>query len=77
MTWIRSNAGWLAALLTLIGAGSTAYLALYVRAAQAEPNARITALETHRSHDAADLADIKRKLESIETKIDRLAERIP
>lgn len=65
MTWVRANVGWMAAILTLIGAGSTAYLALYVRAALAAPEARIVVLETHRGHDAADLAEIKRKVDEI------------
>ena len=65
MTWLRHNAGWMAAVLTLVGAGSTAYLAVYVRSALAAPESRITALETHRGHDAADLAEIKRKVDEI------------
>lgn len=65
MRWIRSNAGWMAAVLTLLGTFATGYLALYVRAALAAPSERITALETHRGHDAADLAEIKRKVDEI------------
>jgi hypothetical protein len=65
MKWVRANAGWMAAVLTLLGAGATGYLALYVRSALAAPESRITALETHRGHDAADLAEIKRKVDEI------------
>jgi hypothetical protein len=65
MKWVRANAGWMAAVLTLLGAGATGYLALYVRSALAAPEARIVALETHRGHDAADLAEIKKKVDEI------------
>jgi hypothetical protein len=65
MKWVRANAGWMAAVLTLLGAGATGYLALYVRSALAAPESRITALETHRGHDAADLAEIKKKVDEI------------
>jgi hypothetical protein len=65
MRWVRANVGWMTAVLSLIGAGSAAYMALYVRAALASPEARIVALETHRGHDAADLAEIKRKVDEI------------
>jgi hypothetical protein len=65
MRWVRANVGWMAAVLTLLGAAATGYLALYVRSALAAPETRITALETHRTHDAADLADMKRKIDDI------------
>jgi hypothetical protein len=55
----------MAAVLTLMGAASTAYLALYVRSALAAPEARIVALETHRTHDSGDIAEIKRKVDEI------------
>jgi hypothetical protein len=65
MKWIRTNAGWLAAITTLVGTFATGYLALYVKSALAAPEARITALETHRGHDAGDIAEIKRKVDEI------------
>jgi Tfp pilus assembly protein PilN len=72
MKWIRQNAGWMAAVLTLLGAGATGYLALYVRSALAAPEARITALETHQIHNSSDLSEIKRDAAETRRKVDEI-----
>lgn len=71
MDWLRRNAGWIAVALSIGGALAS----LYVRAALADTQSRITVLETQRVGDAGDIGEIKQDIREIKQDVKTLLSR--
>ncbi len=71
MDWLRRNAPWIAIALGLAGS----FVGIYVRSALADTSERIRVLETQRTGDAGDIAEIRQDIREIKQDVKELLRR--